>query len=90
MDQCWKNLTERMEEEFLNQFKVEESKKRLSEVERCSPGMEKGAQKQEIQNKKVERRLLGKNLLFVLRIQLAASVKHAGGANGRGSSSKEW
>ena len=27
--------------------------------------MEEGAQKQEIQNKKVERRLLGKNFIFV-------------------------
>ena len=31
--------------------------------------MEEGAQKQEIQNKNVERRLLGKNLLLVQRIQ---------------------
>ena len=33
MDQCWKNLAERMEEEVLNKYKVEEAKKRLSEVE---------------------------------------------------------
>ena len=45
--------------------------------------MEKGVQKQEMQNKKVERRLLGKNCLFVLRIQFAASAKQAGGVDGR-------
>ena len=33
MDQCWKNSAERMEEEVLNKYEVEESKKRLSEVE---------------------------------------------------------
>ena len=38
--------------------------------------------KQEIQNQKVERRLLGKNLRFVQRVQLAASAKQAGGVNG--------
>ena len=39
--------------------------------------MEKGSQKQKIQNKKVARRLLGKNFLSVKRIQLAASAKQA-------------
>ena len=29
----WKNLAERMEKEVLDKYKVEESKKRLSEVE---------------------------------------------------------
>ena len=33
MDLCWKNLVERMEEEVLNKYEVEESKKMLSEVE---------------------------------------------------------
>ena len=27
MDQCWKNLVERMEEEVLDKYKVEESKR---------------------------------------------------------------
>ena len=31
----------------------------------------------------MERRLLGKNLRFVQRVQLAASAKQAGGVNGR-------
>ena len=46
--------------------------------------MEKGAQKQEIQNKKMVRGLLGKNFLFVQRIQFAASAKQAGRVDGRG------
>ena len=45
--------------------------------------MEKGAQKQEIQNKKVVLSLLGKNFLFVWRMQFAALAKQAGGADGR-------
>ena len=52
-------------------------KKRLSGVEVLT-GREKGAQKQEIQNKKVVRRLLGKTFLFVQRIQLAASAMQTG------------
>ena len=58
-------------------------KKRLSEEE-VLPGMEKGAQKQEIQIMNVGRRLVRKNFLFGQRIQLAASTKQAGGANGKG------
>ena len=65
MDQCWKNLAERMEEEVLNKYKVEESKKKAFRGRGAPLGMEKGAQKQEIQNMKVRRRLLGKNFLFV-------------------------
>ena len=44
--------------------------------------MEKGAQKQEIQNKNVVKRLLSKNFLPVQRIQLEASAKEAGRADG--------
>ena len=43
------------------------------EVEVTPFGKEESAQKQEIQTKKVVRRLLGKNFLSVWRIQLAAS-----------------
>ena len=45
--------------------------------------MEAGAQKQEIQNRKGARRLLGKNLRFVQRVQLAAAAKQAEGVGGR-------
>ena len=44
--------------------------------------MEEGTRKQEIQIKKVERRLLDKNFLFVQRIQLAASAKQAAAKSG--------
>ena len=64
MDQCWKNVAERMEEEVLDKYKVEESKREAFRG-RGAVGMEEGAQKQEIQNKKVVRRLLGKNFLLV-------------------------
>ena len=50
--------------------------------------MDKSAKKQEIQNKKVVRRLLGETFLLVQRIQFAAVAKQAGGANRRGGSKK--
>ena len=52
--------------------------------QRFSVGMEACAQKQKVQNTKVVRRLLGKNLRLVRRIQLAASAKYALGINGGG------
>ena len=45
--------------------------------------MEACAQKQTIWNKKVERRLLGKNLHLGQRLQPAASAEQAGGVNRR-------
>ena len=41
-----------------------------------------GCAGQEIQNKRVVRRLLGKNLRFVQRVQFAVVVKQAGGVGG--------
>ena len=52
MDLCWKNLGERMEEEVLDKYKVEKSERGAFKG--------KSTQKQEIQNLKVVRRLLGK------------------------------
>ena len=57
IDQCWRNLAGRMEEELMENYKVEESKREAFRG-KVLFGME-GAQKQEIQNKKVGRRLLG-------------------------------
>ena len=51
-----KSLAERMEEEVLDKHKVEESKKEAAPLE-----WRRSTRKQEIQNKKVGRRLLGKN-----------------------------
>ena len=45
--------------------------------------MEAGAQKQEVKNKKVERRLLSKSLRLVHRVQPATTAKEAGGVGGR-------
>ena len=42
-----------------------------------SIGMEACTNKQKVQDAKVPRRLQGKNLRFVQRVQLAASAKHA-------------
>ena len=77
MDQCWKNLAERMEEEVVDKNKVEESKKE------AFLGWRRVRKSRKILNKKVESRLLGKNLRLVQRMP-PASAKQAGGANGRG------
>ena len=57
IDQCWRNLAGRMEEELMDKYKVEESKREAFRG-KVLFGME-GAQNQGIQNKKVGRRLLG-------------------------------
>ena len=74
MDQCWKILTERMEEEVLDKYEVEESKREAFRGRGASLEWRRVRKKQEVQNEKVGRRLLGKNVLFVWRIQPAASA----------------
>ena len=83
MGQCWQNLAERLEDEVLDKYIVEDSKREAYKG-RGPAGVEACAQKQEIQNEKVERRPLGKNLRFVQRVQPAASAKQAGGVNKKG------
>ena len=68
-----------MEEEVLDKYKVEESKREAFRGRGAPLGMEKS-----MRDKTVGRRLSGTNFLFVQRIQTAASAKQAGGANGRG------
>ena len=52
--------------------------KRGLQKQRLPAGMVACTKKQKIQDEIVERRLLGKNIRFVPRIQLAASTKHEG------------
>ena len=50
---CWKNLAERMEEEVLDKYKVEDNKREAFRGGGASPpGTEEGAQKHKIQQKK--------------------------------------
>ena len=71
MDQCWKKSAVKMEEEVVDKYKVEKSKKRGLQRQRRSVGMEACTRKQKVQGTKVERRLLGKNLHLVQRVQPA-------------------
>ena len=48
MDLRWKNLAGRMEEEVLEKYKVEESKREAFRGRGASLGMEEGAQKTNI------------------------------------------
>ena len=68
----------------MNKYKVEESNKETFTGRSAPLEWRRVRKNQTIQNKKVERRLLGKNFLLVLRIQLAASAKQAGGVDRRG------
>ena len=74
IDQSCKNLAERMEEEVLSKYKVEESNKEAFQGRSAVLEWRAVRKKQEIQNEKVRKRLLGKTFL----IQLAASAKQAG------------
>ena len=71
----------KMEAEVLDRYKIEDSKRDAFKGG-GSVGMEDGTQKRETLNQKMERRLLGKNLCFVQRVQLAATAEQAGGAGG--------
>ena len=71
MDQCWKELAGESEEEVLNKYKVEDSKR---EAYREALRAKKA---KKIQDSKVERRLPGKNLRLVWRVKFAASAKYA-------------
>ena len=53
IDQSWKNLAGRLEEEVLDKYKVEESNKEACRDRGAPLESRQGAQKQEILNKKV-------------------------------------
>ena len=71
MNQCWKNLAERMEVEVLEKYKVDDSKIKASQRQRLPAGMEACVQKRK--KYKIGRWregwLLGKNLRFVQRVE---------------------
>ena len=73
MDQCWKKLAAKMEEEVLDKYKVEEGVQR----QRLLLGMEACTKKQDVQDTKLERRLLGKDLFLFQRVQGATHTKYA-------------
>ena len=68
MDQCWKNLAERLEEEVPDENKGRGPQKRGLPRQRRPAGVEACAQKQEIQIEKMVRRLLGKNFRLDQRV----------------------
>ena len=76
------DLAERMEEEVLDKYNVEESKKRLSE-ELVPPWNGGGYAKRRDTEQGNWEKLLGKNFLPVQRMQLAAAAKQAGGVGER-------
>ena len=85
MDQCWRSLAERMEDEVLDKWKVEDSKREAFKGRSSPLEMDVGAQKQERQNKKVVRKTAGpeSSPCSETTIQLAAAAKQAGGVGER-------
>ena len=65
MHQCWKKLAEKIEEGVFGQIQGGRQQNRSLPRQRLSFGMEVCAKKQEVQNTKVARILLGKNLRLV-------------------------
>ena len=61
MDLCWKKLAERMEEEVLDKYKVEESKKEAFRGRGAPLELRRVRKSKKIQNKKVVKTLLGQN-----------------------------
>ena len=59
MDQCWKMLAERMEEEVLDKYEVEESKTEAFRGRCASLQWRRVRKKQEIQNKHVGEKTAG-------------------------------
>ena len=82
MDQCWKKLAERMDEEVLDKYKVEDSKREAYKG-RGGPLEWRRVRRSRKYRIRKWRILLGKNLRLVQRVQHAASAKQAGGVNGR-------
>ena len=73
MDQCWKEFSEKMEEEVLDTCKVEDSKRDAYRGSVLEWRRVRRSGKYRI--RKVGRRLLGKNLRLVQRVQFAVSAK---------------
>ena len=67
MDECWTEISGKIEEEVLNKYKVEDSKR----------GAYRTSKQQELSNTTMVRRLLSKDLLLVQRVQFAAHEKFA-------------
>ena len=77
VDQCWKELAGKIEEDVLDKYKVDDSKRGAYRGKGSLFWNEACTKKQEAQNTKVERRLLGKNFLLVQRVLPAAFAKYA-------------
>ena len=76
MDQCWKELAEKIEEEVLDKYRVED---RRGAYRGRGSSLEwwRVRKSRKYSIRKWVRRWLGKNLRFVQKIQPAASAKHA-------------
>ena len=65
MDMCWKKLAERMEEEVLDKYKVEKSKRGAFKGRGAPLEWRRVRKNKRYKNKKVVRILLGKKFFFV-------------------------
>ena len=75
-------LAERMEQEVLDKYKVEDSKREAYKGRGAPLEWRRVCRSKKYRIRKWWRRLPGKNLRFVQRVKLAASAKQAGGVNG--------
>ena len=75
MDECWKRLAEKMEEDVLDKSKVEDSKRGAYRSRGLLFWNEACTKKHQVRNTKMRRRLLGKNLRLVQGTKHATSEK---------------
>ena len=90
VNQCWKILAEQIE--VLGKYKIEGSKREAFKGRGAPLEWRRDRSCKKYRIKQAERRLLGKNLRFVRRVQLAAAAKQARRSwrkNKRSSSSKD-
>ena len=66
MDQCWNNLAEKIEEDVLDKYKVDDSNSSLPR-QRLLVGMEVCAKKKEVQNTKSGEKIVGQGFSLCSR-----------------------
>ena len=78
VDNLWKELSVKMEEEFQEKYNVEEAKKKCVQRAWLAARMANHREKAEISASEMECRLLGENFPISQGIQLATEQKYAG------------
>ena len=83
MDQCWKNLAEKIEGEVLDKYKIEDSTSEVFEGRGAPLEWRRVRRSQKYIMSKWTEDCWARSFAFVQRVQLAATATQAGGVGGR-------